>query len=279
MSPTLWDVQWMLRLPFWEEELPSLKDSTKENLDINYSRWYRRFGVFINSNVNKSSAATNFEHAAFLTYQYNRHFVRTSTKAIVGEFTSIISFIMFGKQIALVPYFLAMLYHSLFGMITKLNTCQNVGGVGSPFWFLQLYIARYFLELSASTEESIEAAQEDSKEAYFVSFLKSYPFCPQGHSRIYSRSFAAHLANFRTKRQVIMNSQRPNTTFDRQKETLGWGSFLLARNLLYGIKPSSKSNKPTVEAYMPQCFTRQFLLYQNIPMSFATFTIADLQFG
>lgn len=68
MSPTLWDVQWMLRLPFWEEELPSLKDSTKENLDINYSRWYRRFGVFINSNVNKSSAATNFEHAAFLTY-------------------------------------------------------------------------------------------------------------------------------------------------------------------------------------------------------------------
>jgi len=34
---------------------------------------------------------------------------------------------MFGKKVAIGPYFLAPFYDSLFGMITKMNTCQNIG--------------------------------------------------------------------------------------------------------------------------------------------------------
>lgn len=54
-------------------------------------------------------------------------------------------------------------------------------------------------------------------------------------------SFAPPLPNFLTKRWVIMNTQRPNTTSDRCKETQGWGSFLSARNLFMVSSPIPKS--------------------------------------
>jgi len=50
-----------------------------------------------------------------------------------------------------------------------------------------------------------------------------------------------------------------------------WANFLVARDMLCGLKPKCPNNKILVEAYNPHCVARQSSLIQDIP-SFMTST-------
>lgn len=55
-------------------------------------------------------------------------------------------------------------------------------------------------------------------------------------------------------------------------QSANWGSILSARDLLCGVKPTSRYDKIYVEPYNPQFVARQFGLTQHFPMAFGTMT-------
>ncbi|CAL8089354.1 unnamed protein product [Prunus armeniaca] len=218
-----------------------LAGSKAKNM-LNYSRFYSNFGVEDSADDDSIAPLGEVEHAAFLLYWLCKFVFCTQANKVTLEFAHLADYLAHDGKLALGPFLLGHIYRTLHDVVT--------GGMkpkhGGPLWAFQFWMQAYFPELRG-------AANITDSEPLANAFARA----PRKHNTSTScYKFFYGLAE-RTASQFRVCLARPCPLFlahdlsvipDGETENdlkEIWGSFLVARNLHYGL------SKAGAAVYLP----------------------------
>ncbi|XP_024172048.2 uncharacterized protein LOC112178068 [Rosa chinensis] len=256
---------------FMDSFLPPKHDDKEEQMDAtneskrhrNYSTLYNTYGVVDSKESSERQPVKKYEHAAFLFYWLCKYVFCCKSGQCPRDYAAIAEALASGTKLALGPFVLAHLYRSLHRIVTdRMN--PNVGG---PLWMFQLWLRTYFPQLSVArpeynhdvmygqylmaTSSSHMSFADCFKMFYTLRSLESFSVC-------YSQWHPASTA---------LGLNEPSEVLSEVQLRETWASFLISRDLHYGLATSSKY-KPGVEIYLPNYFARQFGFMQSCPVPY-----------
>ncbi|KAJ8541706.1 hypothetical protein K7X08_002522 [Anisodus acutangulus] len=191
---------------------------------------------------------------------------------VVNELEIYAALAISGEDVSWASLFLTYLYMALDDAQAWLRDSKNLDTLVGPLWFLQLWINLYFPEF----------IPDDFDDRCFLlnlpvlaDTLRKAPLVPQdafsavstlhGLSRDHYTDWQSVFERWATHDWVYQIGD-DNLTFSQQRTmALTWGCILTARDLLGGLKPTSRNNKLTTEPYRPNFVARQFGLTQHVP--------------
>lgn len=197
----------------------------------------------------------------FLLYWLNKFIFCVSSSRVTKDFIDLAKALASGQKLAMAPLVLAYLYRGMHDLLAN----RYVFSAG-PLWIMTLWLWAYFPTLGPSPNKS----QENT--CYGLHFRG---LSPRKHTfEACFRYFYSDLLSMGTgwmpfERDTVPFWLKTNPTEfgeddDNQKEI--WASFLISRDLLYGLSAQSKNEKSGVEFYNAAQFVRQFGLLQLIPL-------------
>ncbi|PQP92750.1 uncharacterized protein Pyn_13504 [Prunus yedoensis var. nudiflora] len=221
-----------------------LAGSKAKNM-LNYSSFYKNFGVEDSAEGDAVAPLGEVEHAAFLLYWLCKFVFCMQANKVTLEFAQRADYLAQGGILVLSPFLLGHLYRTLHDVVTDGMKPKH----GGPFWAFQFWLQAYFPELRGSvtpldTEPLANAFTRSPRKhnttALYFKFFYSLAERTGSQFRLcLIRPFPLFLAH---DFSVIPDGETENDL----KEI--WGSFLVARDL-----------------HLPNCVARQFDLIQTAP--------------
>jgi hypothetical protein len=223
-----------------------------------------------NAVTDDKAEVSEMEHIAFLIYWLNKFIFCSSNLKITKYYTDLAKALSVGQEIALAPIFLAHFYRCMKDLVD-----HQISGCTGPLWLLQFWAWSYFSDLAP--EEPLEQKQKrkSGDKTFCGLYLKS--LAPKEHSFDECFKYFFCLAE-NPRPDFWMPFERNSTCPDwlqTSTEAISpedpvqravWASFLVARDLPYGMGSTGPNNKCGVEYYNPTQCARQFGLAQLVPV-------------
>ncbi|XP_040370389.1 uncharacterized protein LOC121051653 [Rosa chinensis] len=239
------------------------KADAKARKLLNYSTFYAEHAIAEDVSTVERHEPTQHEHAAFLLYWLCKYVFCTKSNKCLFEFAGIAEALSLGKPLALGPFVLAYLYHTLRNVVTNDMTLD----VGGPLWMFQVWVQTYFRQLRPSHpfDSTVILGRQiislgphaHSVVECFAFFLSKKSMTKEEFAICYSRDYPSCLA---------LNITRPWERSLDLSVLLPWGSILISRDINYGLKGTL--GRPGVEVYLPNFVARQLGFIQSCPAFF-----------
>lgn len=202
------------------------------------------------------------------------------SKAIVSEYAPHVSLLKLDKPKVVGTLLLSSFYKSIFLLQERMKTKQNISSASGLLWFLQLWITMYFPMFEAKQPKSTKALDHHAKDPTLSESLqiKSTTFSLTHFfiKAIFSiLDDLGALWNPSNVDHVVLDQLKRNPLADLEAKVLqsaNWGSIPSTRDLLYGVKTTSRYKFFFVEPYNLWFVTCQFGITQHLPMAFLTMT-------
>ncbi|XP_062018966.1 uncharacterized protein LOC133735577 [Rosa rugosa] len=231
---------------------------------LNYSTFYATHAVDEAVSETGRQPPKQHEHAAFLLYWLCKFVFCSKSNKCTFEFAGIAEALSMGRPLALGSFVLARLYRALRNAVID-NMNLDIGG---PLWMFQVWIQTYFHELRPTCPPLVPTmtlgrqiialgARTHSAAQCFAFFYSKKTMSKDEFAICYSRDHPSCLE---------INISKP---WDKKFELdviLTWGSFLISRDLNYGLKGTV--GRYGVEVYLPNLVARQFGFVQSCPALF-----------
>ncbi|PRQ26136.1 putative protein-serine/threonine phosphatase [Rosa chinensis] len=231
---------------------------------LNYSTFYATHAVDAAVSETRRQPPKQHEHAAFLLYWLCKFVFCSKSNKCTFEFAGIAEAFSMGRPLALGPFVLARLYRALRNAVID-NMNLDIGG---PLWMFQVWIQTYFHELRSTCPPFVPTmtlgrqiialgTHTHSAAQCFAFFYSKKTMSKDEFSICYSRDHPSCLE---------INISKP---WDKKFELdviLTWGSFLISRDLNYGLKGTV--GRYGVEVYLPNFVARQLGFIQSCPALF-----------
>lgn len=148
-------------------------------------------------------------------------------------------------------------------MVTRLQNNEKIDNVAGLLWFLRLWIILYFPEFIPLSQKNF--APSSSALVSLGRILQTTPIIQHSAFNFATELFTAtrHSKEFfpvaDKPHNLLWMSTNVSSSQDPQMAnyiSLCWGSVLSKRDLMCGLKPSSRYNKISTEFYCPHLLAR-----------------------
>ncbi|KAI8572768.1 hypothetical protein RHMOL_Rhmol01G0226000 [Rhododendron molle] len=189
------------------------------------------YSIFLNCFAGEEgNEVTEEEHVALLIYWLNKCIFCVSSNRIAKEFTDIAKALASGQKLALAPLILAHLYHGMQELLTN----KFVFAPG-PLWIITLWLWSYFPTFAPKMNKKPAQAcygrhyVGQALQQHAFDFCFNYFYCElttlgKGYMPFERDTIPLWLKN---------PAREAREDFDEHKEV--WASFLISRDLLYGM--------------------------------------------
>ncbi|KAK9943085.1 hypothetical protein M0R45_008706 [Rubus argutus] len=244
------------------------KDEQKEAINQlkrsrNYNTLYKKYAM-TDSNPSDREPPKENEHAAFLLYWLSKYIFCCRSGQCNREYAPLAESLASGTRLALGPFVLAHLYRSLHDIVTN----QMDLDVGGPLWLFQLWLRAYFPQMS---NIGPEYSQDVGYGRHLLILPSSHLSVEKCFTMLYTlrnlKNFSVCYSQWRPASLIFGMTERCGANVTKDELKAAWGSFLIPRDLPYGMIVGRK-RKPWVEVYLPNYFARQFGFIQSCPVPY-----------
>ncbi|XP_058185682.1 uncharacterized protein LOC131302908 [Rhododendron vialii] len=215
---------------------------------------------FINHYAKKGPVENN-EHVAFLLYWLNKFIFCVSANRVTKNFIDLACALASGQKLALGPLVLAHLYRGMKELISN----KFIFAPG-PLWVMTLWLWSYFPKLAPPMNKKSEHT------CYGFHYTDAHG--PKYAFGTYFKFFYHELTGMGKNwlpfvRDTVpwwLKQEASNLGDDFDDHFEIWSSFLISRDLMYGMAYTPTNYKCGVEYYNAAQFARQFGLCRLTPL-------------
>ncbi|KAK9943090.1 hypothetical protein M0R45_008711 [Rubus argutus] len=212
------------------------KDEQKEAINQlkrsrNYSTLYKKYAM-TDSNPSDREPPKENEHAAFLLYWLSKYIFCCRSGQCNREYAPLAESLASGTRLALGPFVLAHLYRSLHDIVTN----QMDLDVGGPLWLFQLWLRAYFPHMS---NIGPEYSQDVGYGRHLMILPSSHLSVEKCFTMLYTlrnlKNFSVCYSQWRSASLIFSMTERCGANVTKDELKAAWGSFLIPRDLPYGM--------------------------------------------